>query len=270
MDDQCLVLCTGTDVEAVSRGESVIVTASVNDDAWHAASHWAGASSLAVGKGVRVRTPGKNWSASARARMEWIVDAYVRHTEGVQRPEVRASMADLMLACLSDSADTATQPRNDRREHIHQRFAVQRACNFIHDHLANPIRLSELCASAHAQARSLEYGFQEIFGMSPVSYIRTLRLNRAHRLLRSRNTAQRTITEIALDCGFWHLSQFAVDYKILFGESPSVTYSRTSAQLPRARRRLQPNGRTALRTDAGAINSIKSMRTAPSIPHAMS
>jgi AraC family transcriptional regulator, ethanolamine operon transcriptional activator len=270
MDDQCLVLCTGSDVDVVSRGESVVLTACVNDDAWHAASHWVGASSLAMGKGVRLRTPGKSWIASARTRMEWIVDAYVRHKEGVQRPEVRASMADLVLACLSDAADTTTQPRNDRRERIHQRFAVQRACNFIHDHLTSPIRLSELCASAHAQARSLEYGFQEIFGLSPVSYIRTLRLNRAHRLLRSRDTAQRTITEIALDCGFWHLSQFAVDYKILFGESPSVTYSRTSAQLPRAKRRLQPNGRTALRADAGTRNSIRPLRTVPSIPHAMS
>ena len=47
----------------------------------------------------------------------------------------------------------------------------------------------------------------------------------------------RSISEIALDCGFWHLSQFAVDYKRLFAESPSVTYRRTQAELPRAERR---------------------------------
>ena len=102
--------------------------------------------------------------------------------------------------------------------------------------LTEPIRLSDLCKHAHAQARSLEYGFHEVVGVSPIAYIRATRLHRARRLLRSTAVRTRSISEIALDCGFWHLSQFAVDYKLLFAESPSVTFRRTQAQLPRARR----------------------------------
>ena len=62
-------------------------------------------------------------------------------------------------------------------------------------------------------------------------------MQRARHLLRTTAVRTRSISEIALDCGFWHLSQFAVDYKLLFGESPSVTYRRTEAQLPRSERR---------------------------------
>ena len=74
-------------------------------------------------------------------------------------------------------------------------------------------------------------------GISPIGYVRATRLHRVRRLLRSTAVRTRSVSVIALDCGFWHLSQFAVDYKLVFAESPSATYRRTLAQLPRAERR---------------------------------
>jgi AraC family transcriptional regulator, ethanolamine operon transcriptional activator len=226
LEDECLMLCAGADGEAVSHGKSVIATASVSDEVWQAASHWAGECSLAMEKGARLRTPGAGWIASVLQEIEWIVEAVVEHPQHARSRDVLASMADLMLYRLFRSADTTVRARNDRHERVHRRIAVERARSFIDENLTNPIRLSDLCSHAHAQARALEYGFHEIFGMSPVSYIRTLRLNRVHHLLLSADAAQRTITEIALDCGFWHLSQFAMDYRKFFGESPSVTHRR--------------------------------------------
>lgn len=224
MEGECFVLGAGAEGEALSRGLSTAVTVSVGDNIWHEASHWVGECSEALGKGIQGRTPGTDWTASVLDGVVWIIDAFIRHPRQAKSPEARASMEDLMLIRLRDLAGTPPQPRNDRREHNRRRIAVSRARSFIHENLTSPIRLSELCTHAHAQARSLEYGFQDIVGMSPVSYIRTLRLNRVHRLLRSRDTTQRTITEIALDCGFWHLSQFAVDYRRFFGESPSAVH----------------------------------------------
>ena len=72
-----------------------------------------------------------------------------------------------------------------------------------------------------------------------MQYVRTTRLHRARRILRSIVVSHRSISEIALDSGFWHLSQFAVDYKALFGESPSTTFRRTLAELPVSERRRQ-------------------------------
>ena len=37
------------------------------------------------------------------------------------------------------------------------------------------------------------------------------------------SAAERSVSEVALDCGFCHLSQFAADYKRVFLESPSAT-----------------------------------------------
>lgn len=68
--------------------------------------------------------------------------------------------------------------------------------------------------------------------MSPLSYIKALRLNHVNQLLQSPDSAGRTITTIALDSGFCHLSQFAADYQKFFGESPSITRRRFLAPQP--------------------------------------
>ncbi len=42
------------------------------------------------------------------------------------------------------------------------------------------------------------------------------------RLLTARNEGK-TVTDIAMKYSFFHLGQFAVDYRKIFGESPSET-----------------------------------------------
>jgi AraC-like DNA-binding protein len=104
-----------------------------------------------------------------------------------------------------------------------RRMAVERVRRFIHDHLAENMTLAELCQHAHLQARSLEYGFRDLVGLSPFKYIKMLRLAEVRRRLLASNPAERSVSELALDCGFCHLSQFAADYKRVFLESPSAT-----------------------------------------------
>ena len=55
--------------------------------------------------------------------------------------------------------------------------------------------------------------------------------------------AERSVSELALDCGFCHLSQFAADYKRVFLESPSAT--RRAAE--------RPGSTHVARYDAGAV-----------------
>jgi AraC family ethanolamine operon transcriptional activator len=46
-------------------------------------------------------------------------------------------------------------------------------------------------------------------------------LNGVHRDLRKANLDGKRISDVANDWGFWHMGQFAADYKKLFGELPS-------------------------------------------------
>ncbi|HEY6123633.1 MAG TPA: AraC family transcriptional regulator [Steroidobacteraceae bacterium] len=104
-----------------------------------------------------------------------------------------------------------------------RRMAVERVRRFIHEHLSESMTLAELCRHAHLQARSLEYGFRDLVGLSPFKYIKMLRLGEVRRRLQMSSPGERSVSEVALDCGFCHLSQFAADYKRVFLESPSAT-----------------------------------------------
>ena len=117
----------------------------------------------------------------------------------------------------------------NRDARTHRRLAVERARDYIHSNLTEQLRLSDLCRYARVQTRSLEYGFREIIGMSPFAYIKALRLSGVRRTLMSGAAPERSISEIACDHGFWHLSQFAVDYRKFFCETPSTTRQRVRA-----------------------------------------
>jgi AraC family ethanolamine operon transcriptional activator len=133
--------------------------------------------------------------------------------------DLRESLAALSLA--SNPSESSASPRA---------MSVERGRRYIHANLGGALRIASVCEAAGIRSRTLEYGFQELFGVSPVSYIKALRLNHVRRVLSSSSSARRTITSIALDSGFWHLSQFAADYQKFFGESPSITRRRFLSQ----------------------------------------
>ena len=52
-------------------------------------------------------------------------------------------------------------------------------------------------------------------------------LGEAHRTFRQSNPSIIEINDIAHNLGFWHMGQFAADYRKLFGELPSMTLKRS-------------------------------------------
>ena len=88
--------------------------------------------------------------------------------------------------------------------------------------------LSELCATANVSERTLQYAFQDIMGMSPLTYLHRLRLHRARDELRKAKSGSTTVTNVAMNWGFWHFGEFSRTYKNCFGEVPSVTLKQQS------------------------------------------
>ncbi|MBE9195125.1 helix-turn-helix domain-containing protein [Synechocystis sp. LEGE 06083] len=108
-----------------------------------------------------------------------------------------------------------------RRSHL-----VKQADEYMRSYLDQPLTLTDLCEALDASSRALCYGFQELFGRSPMAYLKILRLQGVYRALKVANPNQETVTEIATLFGFYHLGYFARDYKQMFGELPSVTLKR--------------------------------------------
>lgn len=85
------------------------------------------------------------------------------------------------------------------------------------------IRVAELAKATKTSERTLLRLFQERFGVSTKTYLNIMRLNGVRRDLKMTSLGEEKITDIANNWGFWHMGQFAADYKRLFGELPSET-----------------------------------------------
>lgn len=156
----------------------------------------------------------------------WLVAARVADTQ-----RAAALQAHLLAWLRSINVET---PHPEFAAHAlpRRRMAVERVRRFIHEHLAESMTLADLCHHAHLQARSLEYGFRDLVGLSPFKYIKMLRLAEVRRRLQASNAGERSVSQVALDCGFSHLSQFAADYKRAFLESPSATARSIDSRRP--------------------------------------
>lgn len=85
-----------------------------------------------------------------------------------------------------------------------------------------PLSVAELTVELGLSRRTLQNACKEVVGLSPVQYLRALRLSEARRMMERSNS----VTEVATQFGFWHLGYFARDYHVMFGELPSKTLER--------------------------------------------
>lgn len=104
--------------------------------------------------------------------------------------------------------------------------AVKKALSFIHENRREPITVSSLCREASVNWRTLDYAFKEYMGVSPKKYLIAIRLNGVRQAL-FRATPQTSVTVTANEWGFWHMGQFASDYRNFFAELPSETLKKS-------------------------------------------
>lgn len=118
-------------------------------------------------------------------------------------------------------AQAFANPANERCSYPVRR-KIKAVCEYIHAHLAEPIRLTDLERVSGLSARNLQLGFQQQFQCSPMQWVRQERFALARRLLLAA-TRDDSVTAIALRCGFTQLGAFSQGYRDIFGESPSET-----------------------------------------------
>jgi AraC family ethanolamine operon transcriptional activator len=87
------------------------------------------------------------------------------------------------------------------------------------------MNVSDLCGHTHVSERTLQYAFKEQFGVTPKHFLRAWKLNKVRDMLHAQG-AGRKISEVAGEFGFWHMGQFAADYRKMFDELPSHTVQR--------------------------------------------
>jgi AraC family ethanolamine operon transcriptional activator len=119
------------------------------------------------------------------------------------------------MAVANASTNAERLPRRDQ--------AVDRAKAYISNCRSWPLKVRQLCEATGVSERTLQYAFLAHFGVTPKSYIRAYCLNQVRRELKRTDQNDAKISEIAGRWGFWHMGQFAADYRAQFAELPSQT-----------------------------------------------
>jgi len=153
---------------------------------------------------------------------------------------------DLMLALISrkhgqrltaDIADNFLYGRfrsgsETQRMDVRWRYGVSdermaKAVLLMEANITNPLPTGALATLVGTSERQLERSFNKVFGKGPAKFYMELRLKEAHKLLMQ---STRSITEIALTCGFSSSSHLGHNYRSRFGITPGRTRAANSAK----------------------------------------
>ncbi|MER5253553.1 MULTISPECIES: AraC family transcriptional regulator [unclassified Streptomyces] len=172
------------------------------------------------------RGPGRSW-----ARLVTTVIEDLREEPGAPpgRPPLYTSplvAAPLQEAILNGLLLSVEHPFRDELAAPVAKLRpapVKRAMDAVQERPEHPFTPAGLAVEARVGVRWLQEAFRRYVGMSPMAYVRDVRLTRVHDELRAAQPGALSVSEVAHRWGFSHLGRFAEQYHARFGELPSQT-----------------------------------------------
>jgi AraC-like DNA-binding protein len=143
------------------------------------------------------------------------------------REVARAAEQDLLHQLVNALSDARSNERNGtmcRRAEIMARFEGLLAEKTAH------LSMPAISAALDVPQRTLRICCEAFLGCSPLAYAKLQRLNRARSALSRADHELESVADIARTHGFSEPGRFAVAYRALFGETPSATLLRGSAE----------------------------------------
>ena len=109
---------------------------------------------------------------------------------------------------------------------------MRRAIAFIEQHPDADIGVADIAAAANVSIRAVQFAFRRHLDTTPMYYLRTVRLDRAHHDLLTTNPSLGDT--IAARWGFHHHSRFAARYRHAYGVTPRHTLGTRLGEPPPA------------------------------------
>ena len=100
---------------------------------------------------------------------------------------------------------------------------IRNVKKFMIDHAHEMLSIEMILRVAGVSKSKLYDQFQYHYGMSPLVFLKKHRLQKVYKILSSSQQQDISISKVAYDWGFSHLSRFSQEYREEFGENPSET-----------------------------------------------
>lgn len=101
---------------------------------------------------------------------------------------------------------------------------VRLAQRIIADRAHDDLTMSDIAQECHVTPRALQYAFRRHLDCTPHAYLRQVRLDLVHQVLRDGSVP--TVGDAAARFGFFNPGRFAAEYRQVFGENPGQTLLR--------------------------------------------
>lgn len=167
-----------------------------------------------------IRVPPRRLAECRQYLLSLFVDVVNReHLDGRLTREVEQAMLTELLTLLA-YPEIGRQPRIQPSRYS---FIVERCHNFTLSRANDAPSVSELCERLKVSRRTVQTSFRMVTDMTPLHYLRSLRLNGVRRALMSTCASELSVGDAASQWGFFHMSHFAEEYEQLFGLLPAHT-----------------------------------------------
>jgi AraC-like DNA-binding protein len=103
---------------------------------------------------------------------------------------------------------------------------VRRAVDHIHNHAHEPLTVADIAGAADLSIRGLQDAFQRVLGLTPMMYLRQVRLAYVHEDLLQGDPDATSVGDVAKRWGFTHAGRFSGAYAQRYGEYPKTTLRR--------------------------------------------
>ncbi len=145
-------------------------------------------------------------------------DAIMNHnTENTKHIEVLLNELILFILKFIENSKPIYYIKDKKRKNI----ALKKAIEIINDDQDTFYSVQDLCGLVDVSEKTLFTAFKEKYKVSPSEYLKALRLNKVKNELFFNKEDNVNISTIAGKYHFWHMGQFAKDFKKHFGVLPS-------------------------------------------------
>ncbi len=134
-------------------------------------------------------------------------------------PPAVESLKSALASCLATTVEKHGHPAPKRRDHVYKTVL-----KYMMGNLDTIVSVKDLCRAGNVSERTLLYIFRDRLDVTPKEFLQACKLRRVQQDLLSHGT--KNVTDAATRWGFWHMGQFAADYRKMFGELPSATLRR--------------------------------------------
>ncbi|NIJ05005.1 helix-turn-helix transcriptional regulator [Frigoribacterium faeni] len=100
---------------------------------------------------------------------------------------------------------------------------LREAAEYVHAFADQAITSADIADAVGMHTRTLQQAMNTHLGMTPTSYLRQVRLDRAQQELREASPGEVLVSDVARRWGFGNLGRFAAAYRARFGEHPRDT-----------------------------------------------